>query len=446
MIPQSRHYRLQNVHIPVALLESDRSFVSDRDGLSLVTLEIQDGKILQIFAAEDDLQLPSIEASTIEMSTIETLDLKKKIILPNFVDIHTHLDKGQIWERSPNRTGTFSDALATVGRDHARWNREELYRRMSFGLQCSYAHGTRAIRTHLDSYGAMGAINFEVFKTLREEWADRISLEGVCLVGLDYFLTDAGVELADLVAEAGAILGAVVYPHSQVDEQLDRIFTLAQERQLNLDLHTDETDDPSANGLERIAVTAIRKQFTGKILCGHCCSLAVQSPEQVEKTLDLVQQAKLGIVSLPMCNLFLQDRKAQQTPIWRGVTRVHELKSQGIPVMFASDNCRDPFFGFGDHDGLEVFKESVRIAHLDTPYSDWCASVSKIPADWMDRPDLGRIKVGLPADFIIFNARYWSELLSRPQSDRILLRQGKVLEVSLPDYAELDDLILPISA
>lgn len=429
MIPQTQHYWLQNAHIPAALIDGDRSFSVDRDGFSLVDLEIKDGKIQQILAAQE------------QQPIIEQLDLKKKIILPNFVDIHTHLDKGHIWERSPNKTGTFDDALATVQGDHVRWQPEDLYRRMSFGLQTSYAHGTRAIRTHLDSFGGMGAVSFEVFAALRDEWADRITLEAVCLVGIDYFLTDEGIQLADLVAETGAILGGVVYLDPQMDEQLDRIFALAKERNLNLDLHTDETDDPASNGLERIAAAALRHQFTGKVLCGHCCSLAVQSPEQREKTLTLVKQANLGVVSLPMCNLFLQDRKAQQTPLWRGITHVHELKNQGNAVMFASDNCRDPFYGFGDHDGLEVFRESVRIAHLDTPYGDWCTSVTKTPADWMGLTTLGRIKVGLSADFIVFNARYWSELLSRPQSDRVLVRQGKAIQVSLPDYSELDDLI-----
>lgn len=219
MIPKASHYWLQNAHIPTALLDCDRSFPissfpTNREGMSLVDLEIHQGKIQQI--------LPAQEYQPI----IEKLDLKKKIILPNFIDIHTHLDKGQIWARSPNPTGTFSDALVTVQRDHDRWQPEELYHRMRFGLQCSYAHGTRAIRTHLDSFGPLGAMNFEVFKTLREEWADRIALEAVCLVGLDYFLTDAGVELADLVAEAGAVLGGVVYLHPQMDAQLDRIFTL----------------------------------------------------------------------------------------------------------------------------------------------------------------------------------------------------------------------------
>jgi cytosine deaminase len=167
----------------------------------------------------------------------------------------------------------------------------------------------------------------------------------------------------------------------------------------------------------------------------------LQAPDIVEKTLDLVKQAGIGIVSLPMCNLYLQDRESSRTPRWRGVTALQEIKQHNIPAAVASDNCRDPFFGFGDHDGLEVFTQAVRIAHLDTPYGNWPCAVTKTPADLMNLPNIGRIGVGLPADLILFKGRNFSELLSRSQHDRIVLRKGQPIDTALPDYAELDDLV-----
>ena len=43
---------------------------------------------------------------------------------------------------------------------------------------------------------------------------------------------------------------------------------------------------------------------------------------------------------------------------------------------------------------------------------------------------------------MIFSGRSWTELLSRPESDRIVVRDGKAIERDLPDYAELDDLMV----
>jgi cytosine/creatinine deaminase len=189
----------------------------------------------------------------------------------------------------------------------------------------------------------------------------------------------------------------------------------------------------------------------------------VQSAEEVQKTIDLIKQAQIGIVSLPMCNLYLQDRNQQtsqhflyapleqqlafnakfpsRTPRWRGVTLLHELRHFGIPTAVASDNCRDPFHAFGDHDVLEVFTQSAKIAHFDAAYDDWCTAVTTTPADLMGLPTVGRIGVGLPADLILFKGRYFSELLSRSQHDRVVLRRGQAIDTTLPDYAELDDLL-----
>jgi cytosine deaminase len=123
------------------------------------------------------------------------------------------------------------------------------------------------------------------------------------------------------------------------------------------------------------------------------------------------------------------------------VTILHELKQQGIPVALASDNCRDPFFAYGDHDGLEVLTHSVRIGHLDRPMEDWARTVTWTPAALMGLSDAGRLGIGQPADLVIFKARTFNELFSRPQSDRLVLRQGRAIEMALPDYAELDALL-----
>ena len=52
----------------------------------------------------------------------------------------------------------------------------------------------------------------------------------------------------------------------------------------------------------------------------------------------------------------------------------------------------------------------------------------------------GLVSVGGPADLVVFRGRHYSELLSRPQLDRLVLRDGKPLTEDVPDYRELDDL------
>lgn len=63
--------------------------------------------------------------------------------------------------------------------------------------------------------------------------------------------------------------------------------------------------------------------------------------------------------------------------------------------------------------------QSCRMAHLDRPYGDWPQAVTSIPADAMGLRQHGRIGAGLPANLVVFRGRRYSELLSRPQYDRV---------------------------
>lgn len=434
MIFDARHYWIRNAHVPASIVVNGNKWTSRKsqnDQLLHVDLEIVDGTISAILAA-----------GTYENYASPSIDLQGGMVWACFVDLHTHLDKGHIWGRASNPDGTFDSALMTVRKDSQKhWNAEDVYRRMEFGLKCSYAHGTKAIRTHLDSAGKQGAISFEVFRELRKQWADRMILQAVCLVSLDYFLTPEGEKLADLVAESDGVLGGVTFVNPEIDQQIDRVFSMAKDRKLNLDFHADENDDPNSDTLRRVAETAIRHRYRGKTVCGHCCSLAVQEESEAETTIALVKKAGIGIVSLPMCNLYLQGRRPGKTPRWRGVTLLHELKQAKVPVAIASDNCRDPFHAYGDHDALEVFSQSVKIAQLDHPFGDWANAITSTPADLMGLQNVGRIGVGLPADLVLFKGRNYRELLSRSQHDRIVLRDGKAIDTTLPSYAELDDLL-----
>jgi cytosine deaminase len=285
-----------------------------------------------------------------------------------------------------------------------------------------------------------------VFAEMRERWKGRIELQGVSIFTIDQFLNaDFADEIVDVVATHGGVLGAVTFMIPELDRAIETMMHRSANRDLDLDFHVDETDDPSARSLLAIADAALRTDFPGEIVAGHCCSLATQPGAEAEATMDRVAEAEIAVVSLPMCNMYLQDRvppgEAPRTPRWRGVTLVHELAARGVPVAVASDNTRDPFYAYGDLDMLEVFRESVRILHLDHPIAPWPAAVARTPADIVDRPERGVIAAGLPADLVLFRARDFGELLARPQSNRTVLRSGKAIDTTLPDYRELDALM-----
>ena len=372
---------------------------------------------------------------------LERMELAGRMVWPGFVDLHTHLDKGHIWPRAPNPDGSFAGALAAVAADRrANWTAGDVRRRFDFGLRCAYAHGTVAIRTHIDSLDGQYQVSWPVFAELREAWRGRIALQGVAIVGLALLDDTAyAADLARCLRGHGGIMGGVISPMDDLRRRIEGLIRLCMDHGLELDVHIDETLDEGARSLPLLAEAAVRLGYRRPITVGHCCSLTVQDEPEIARTIDLMRRADMRVVSLPMCNMYLQDRRAGRTPRRRGVTLLHELAAAGVPVSVASDNCRDPFYAYGDHDMVEVFREAVRSAHLDHPFGDWHRAVTATPAAVMGL-DCGHLAPGAPADLVICEARNMNEFLSRPQSGRIVLRGGIELDARAPGYAELDDL------
>lgn len=375
---------------------------------------------------------------------VALLDLDDAMVLPAFTELHTHLDKGHIWPRQPNPDGSFDGALRGVSADRiANWSAEDVRTRMEFGLKSAYAHGTKSIRTHIDSIAPQHTISWPLFAELRDEWRGRISLQASSLNGIDGLADDDYRKtLLETVLQNGGIAGAVTYMVPELESTLEKMFREAMDAGIDIDFHVDETLDPEARSLAIIAQKAISLGYEGNITCGHCCSLSRQSDDEIDRTLDQVAKANITVVSLPMCNMYLQDRVSADapahTPRYRGVTLLHEMKARGIPVAVSSDNTRDPFYAYGDLDALEVYREATRIAHLDHPVGDWIRTITETPAATMGLE--GGFMVGGAADLILVKARSFNELLSRPQMDRVVIRNGTAIERTLPEYRSLDAL------
>jgi len=368
-------------------------------------------------------------------------DLNGALVFPGFVDAHVHLDKAHTWERAPNRTGTFFDALETLRLDKDNWTSEDLHRRAGFSLRCAWEHGTRVVRTHVDTGIPWGETSHAVMADLRNQWRGRIALQTVPLCGISAYSEADGESLADLALRYGACaLGGWSLITPELPAQLERLMTLAAERGVGLDLHVDENGDPKAEVLRTVAEAVLRTGFPFSVVCGHCCSLAVQDPARQRSTIALVKEAGIRVISLPMCNLYLQDRRVAgfpRTPSWRGVTLIQEFLDAGVPVACASDNVRDAFHPYGDFDALEVYSQSVRLAHLELRLSESVGVVTSAAAEIVGLPDHGRIAPGAPAHLVVLPARSFSELLSRPCGPRRLVDGETMRDGRPPDFVEL---------
>jgi len=436
-IPDAGAYTLRRARVPDVFFDGTMpGRERDADGCALVDLSIAGGKIAGIAPAGSAPPGPG------------DVDLEGRLVWPTLIDIHTHLDKGQVIPRAmPD--GTLDGGAIGTFEDRKRWTHADMHARMSFGLRCAYAHGVGAIRTHLDSQEENAPTSWDVFRELRDEWAGRIDLQAVGLVPLTFFRKPWGRDLAKMVAGSKGVLGGTTdaighYDGARNEELvalLDLFFEIAGAHGLDVDMHVDQSDDPAAFSLPLIAEAVLRTGFKGKVLAGHCVNLALQDEATIQRTAELCAKSGIAVSTMPTPMVYLQDRKPGRTPRWRGVTVLHEMRAAGMNVAVGGDNVRDPFYAYGDHDMAETFVQAVRILQLDHPLDGWALAATKNPAETMRLPQAGRLAKGVPADLIVFKARSWSEFLSRAQGDRTVIRNGKAIDTTPPDFATLDALV-----
>lgn len=415
-LPWRGAYHLLNVRTPKCVAKIDAA--PDEEGCVRLDVTVSaDGKI------EDVAPTGSL---ALKHSLIQG---QGRQVWPSFADMHVHLDKTDTWNRAPNRDGSFDGALSAAQEARKQsWSVSDVFSRMDAAVTEAHALGTSLIRTHIDSSPRRADASWQAFAQLESKWKGRMTLQGVVLFEAGAMMTRDGERLANLAASRGAAFGPVIYPSENLDAQIARSFELAARRGLDLDFHVDETGGVVAHGLDRIADFVRSHGSPGRIVCGHACSLSLHDDAVAAATVRKLATAKIGVVSLPATNLYLQARKAGHTPSWRGVTRLHELRAGGVIVAVAGDNRQDAFYPFGDYDMLDVFRDAVRIAHLDMPMAGWVDAVTASPADLMGHSLACRIVPGARADFVAFPYRSAAEVLARRGAGRQVIRTGKQVQ------------------
>jgi cytosine deaminase len=197
----------------------------------------------------------------------------------------------------------------------------------------------------------------------------------------------------------------------------DILLQIAVDHGRAVDLHTDETLDPSANGLDLLA-RRVLEGFPHPATASHCVSLGQQPPEQQRATAERAAAAGVSVIALPHTNLFLQGR--QCTPMPRGLTAIEVLMAAGVNVAAGADNLQDPFNPVGRACPFETAGLMIMTSHL-LPEAAW-RSVSGAAGTAIGKPVA--LEVGRRADLVAVRATTLREAIAFGPSDRVVWHRG----------------------
>ena len=354
-------------------------------------------------------------------------DVKGCLMLPGFVDAHTHLDKAFTLSRIEHVEPGLLGAIDAMMKDKPRWTPEDVHARASQGITWAHEAGVTYLRTHCDWWDPNTTPTaWPVFQALAQEWKGRVHLEHAALIPLDLFADRSqAMRMAQEVAQSGphALMGGFVHSTNWDAQALRNLLEAADSQGLDMDLHVDEELYPYAQGLANIASMLRDMNYGGRMVCGHTCALAAKPLDEALRILDAVAQAPITLVTLPITNLLLQDARTGHTPRQRGLTLVKEARARGIPLLVSSDNVQDPFCPIGSFDPLEAFGMGVAAAQMTHAFDDWSDTLCR--SDWL-RSDgaLPPLSKGAAADFVLLPHSNATAFPSR-NHQRIVIRQGQ---------------------
>ncbi|WP_375309593.1 amidohydrolase family protein [Bradyrhizobium sp. A5] len=333
------------------------------------------------------------------------VDLSGRLALPGFVDTHIHLDKACLLGRCGHNHGSVSEAIRAVAGMKKDFTVEDVYARGAKVLERAIVHGTTRMRTHVEIDPRIGLRGYEAVKALKRDHAWAIDLS-LCVFPQEGLTNDPGAEelLVQALRDGGESIGGCPYMDSDPNAHLERIFDLAQEFDVDVDLHLDFDLDPSWWHLDEVCRQTERRSYQGRVAIGHVTKLSALPPERLKAATAQLANAGVAVTVLPATDLYLMGREATHNAP-RGLTLAHKLVDNGVLCSVATNNVLNPFTPFGDASLLRMANFYANVAHASVSDFDTCLDlVTDLPARLMNLGDYG-IKVGNPADLIVLDTK-----------------------------------------
>ena len=382
-----------------------------------VDVEIIDGLI----SAVRDSSTPFGDGTPVD-------ELKGWLILPALAEPHAHLDKALTAEMVPNLDGDLDggyEAWTTAVRA-GKFTHEGMVARAIQAIDLLLVHGVTAVRSHVNVGGDSGAKNVLAMQEAKSHFKGLVDIQLVALT-ITPLAGPEGADnraaLADAIEAGVDLVGGA--PNFDTDPAgfIKTALDAATDAGLGIDLHVDETLDPSSLDVRELARQVQDRGFEHQVAASHCVSLGMQTPKVQAEVAREIAKAGIAVFPLPQTNLFLQGRELSSA-IPRGLTAIRALQDAGVLVAAGADNVQDIYNQVGRSDPLETAALLVMAGHqfADDAYG-------MVSNDARDGLGLGRVELipGAPADLLVINAVSPREAIADAPMSRRVYHRGELV-------------------
>ncbi len=332
------------------------------------------------------------------------VDLGGRLAVPGFVESHIHLDKACILERCRADEGTLAEAIREVSAAKRAFTVDDIRERAVRTLERCIVQGTTRMRTHLEVDPVIGVKSIEAVLPLAAEYAWAIDVE-ICVFPQEGLLNNPGTDALMVRAlEMGArVVGGCPYTDSDPRGQIERVFELAREFDVDVDFHLDFDTDPNGMTVGDVCELTARHGWGGRVAIGHVSKLSALPADELARVASMLADAGVAVTVLPSTDLYLMGADRDHDVV-RGVAPAHRLVERGVNCALSTNNVLNPFTPFGDCSMVRMANLYANVAQLGTRAGirQCLEMVTERPARLMRAADYG-IAPGNPADLVVLD-------------------------------------------
>jgi cytosine/creatinine deaminase len=364
----------------------------------------------------------------------EIYDAQGRLACPGLIESHIHLDKSRIIDRCAPQERASYNPVRGVAHLKGDMSVEDVRARAARTLEDCIKHGTTRMRTQVEVDPGIGMRGFDGVQSLIDDYKWAIDIE-ICAFPQEGLISYPGTEelLIETIKRGTKVIGGA--PRYDDDEagQIRRIFELAREFDVDIDMHLDV--GPTADSLNVHLVRELTEQYKrgGRVVVGHMAKLSLMPPGEVAQIARSLADAGVAVTVLPTTDMFLMGRNRDHA-VPRGVADANLLCGHGVNCSLSSNNILNPATPYGDCSLIRMANLYANVLQLDRPAElhECFRMLTDRSAQVLNLKDYG-FAVGHPADVVIVNASMPEQAIAEISQPLSVFKNGKqTVDWSLP--------------
>jgi len=359
-------------------------------------------------------------------SEADVYDANGYLVCPGLIETHIHLDKSRIIDRCAPQERSQLSPVTGVTPLKKSMSVEDVRTRAERTLEECIKHGTTRMRTQVEVDPGIGMRGFEGVQSLIADYRWAIDIE-ICVFPQEGLFSYPGTEerLIEGLKRGARVIGGAPRYDTEEAGQIHRIFELACEFDVDIDMHLDVGPTPDAMNIHLVRELTDKYQRGGRVVVGHMAKLSLMPPDEVAALARSLADTGVAVTVLPTTDLFLMGRNRDHSVV-RGVADANLLVKHGVNCSLSSNNVLNPATPYGDCSLVRIANLYANVLQVDRPgeLRECFGMLTDMSARLLNLKDYG-FAVGNPADVVVIGAQEPEQVIAEISQPLAVFKNGK---------------------